>query len=362
MARRDHPPGVPVRDRPGPPRRHPGDAGLADDLTTGTLDLAVTVGFPGDELAPGWTVEARLDGVAEPLRAGGRASIRATLMGWTLDDQRRHVRARPPGCRCPRTRPRPGRRRTAGWRRRSTARSSWHVERARRRALVGRAAAPLPADTSSSATPDGDVVEEADAAGRLPAGRDRRASTCSINGAARLHPRRQPPRLRPAHRPRHLAARRCAPTSSLMKQFGFNAVRTSHYPNDPAFLDLTDELGLYVIDEADIESHAFQSTLCDDPRYLGAVGRPGVADGPARQEPRLGHPLVARQRVRPRRQPRGRRRLAAPLRPDPAAPLRGRDPLRLGERPGRQRPHLPDVPADRGDRRARPVRAASATR
>ena len=53
-----------------------------------------------------------------------------------------------------------------------------------------------------------------------------------------------------------------------MKRHGFNAVRTSHYPNDPAFLDLTDELGLYVIDEADIESHAFQSTLCDDPRYL----------------------------------------------------------------------------------------------
>jgi beta-galactosidase len=53
-----------------------------------------------------------------------------------------------------------------------------------------------------------------------------------------------------------------------MKRFGFNAVRTSHYPNDPAFLDLTDELGLYVIDEADIESHAFQSTICDDPRYL----------------------------------------------------------------------------------------------
>jgi beta-galactosidase/beta-glucuronidase len=53
-----------------------------------------------------------------------------------------------------------------------------------------------------------------------------------------------------------------------MKQFGFNAVRTSHYPNDPAFLDLTDELGLYVVDEADIESHAFWGTLCDDPRYL----------------------------------------------------------------------------------------------
>ena len=55
-----------------------------------------------------------------------------------------------------------------------------------------------------------------------------------------------------------------------MKRFGFNAVRTSHYPNDPAFLDLCDELGLYVIAEADIESHAFIDSLCDDPRYLGA--------------------------------------------------------------------------------------------
>jgi len=55
-----------------------------------------------------------------------------------------------------------------------------------------------------------------------------------------------------------------------MKRFGFNAVRTAHYPNDPAFLDLCDELGMYVIDEADIESHAFLGSLCDDPRYLGA--------------------------------------------------------------------------------------------
>ena len=55
-----------------------------------------------------------------------------------------------------------------------------------------------------------------------------------------------------------------------MKQFGFNAVRTSHYPNDPVFLDLADELGLYVIAEADIESHAFIDRICDDPRYLNA--------------------------------------------------------------------------------------------
>ena len=32
----------------------------------------------------------------------------------------------------------------------------------------------------------------------------------------------------------------------LLRRFGFNAVRTSHYPNDPAFLALADELGVYV--------------------------------------------------------------------------------------------------------------------
>jgi beta-galactosidase len=55
-----------------------------------------------------------------------------------------------------------------------------------------------------------------------------------------------------------------------MKRFGFNAVRTSHYPNDPALLDLADELGLYVVDEADIESHDHAHEIADDPRYLPA--------------------------------------------------------------------------------------------
>ena len=55
-----------------------------------------------------------------------------------------------------------------------------------------------------------------------------------------------------------------------MKRFGFNAVRTSHYPNDPALLDLADELGLYVVDEANIESHDHAHEIADDPRYLGA--------------------------------------------------------------------------------------------
>jgi beta-galactosidase/beta-glucuronidase len=41
----------------------------------------------------------------------------------------------------------------------------------------------------------------------------------------------------------------------LMKRFNFNAVRTSHYPNHPAWYDLCDEYGIYVIDEANIECH-----------------------------------------------------------------------------------------------------------
>ncbi|WP_182199640.1 glycoside hydrolase family 2 TIM barrel-domain containing protein [Paraliobacillus salinarum] len=44
----------------------------------------------------------------------------------------------------------------------------------------------------------------------------------------------------------------------LMKQHNINAVRTAHYPNAPAFYDLCDAYGLYVIDEADLECHGFE--------------------------------------------------------------------------------------------------------
>ncbi|MFM7755600.1 MAG: glycoside hydrolase family 2 TIM barrel-domain containing protein [Actinomycetota bacterium] len=52
-----------------------------------------------------------------------------------------------------------------------------------------------------------------------------------------------------------------------MKRANVNAVRTSHYPNDHRFYDLCDELGLYVVDEANAESHAFNTSLCHDPTY-----------------------------------------------------------------------------------------------
>lgn len=41
----------------------------------------------------------------------------------------------------------------------------------------------------------------------------------------------------------------------LMKEMNVNSVRTAHYPNDPLWYRLCDEYGLYVIDEANIESH-----------------------------------------------------------------------------------------------------------
>ncbi|MGY5052776.1 glycoside hydrolase family 2 TIM barrel-domain containing protein [Streptomyces sp. 900105755] len=56
----------------------------------------------------------------------------------------------------------------------------------------------------------------------------------------------------------------------VLKRFGFNAFRTSHYPNDPALYDLADELGFYVVDEADVESHDHAHEIADDPRYLNA--------------------------------------------------------------------------------------------
>jgi beta-galactosidase len=52
-----------------------------------------------------------------------------------------------------------------------------------------------------------------------------------------------------------------------MRRHNITAVRCSHYPNDPRFLDLCDEIGMYVVDESNIESHAYNTSLCHDARY-----------------------------------------------------------------------------------------------
>ncbi len=62
----------------------------------------------------------------------------------------------------------------------------------------------------------------------------------------------------------------------LMKRFNVNAVRCSHYPNAEAWYDLCDEYGLYVIDEANIEAHAFQHQLCRDQAYASQFLERGI--------------------------------------------------------------------------------------
>ena len=69
---------------------------------------------------------------------------------------------------------------------------------------------------------------------------------------------------------------------TMMKAHNFNAIRTSHYPNSPLFLEMADELGMYVIDESDVEIHGTveiyggdyvktYSLLADDPDWCEAI-------------------------------------------------------------------------------------------
>ena len=55
-----------------------------------------------------------------------------------------------------------------------------------------------------------------------------------------------------------------------IRQFNFNCIRTSHYPNDPYFYDLCDEYGIYVIDEANLETHGLGGKLSNDPLWTHA--------------------------------------------------------------------------------------------
>ena len=62
----------------------------------------------------------------------------------------------------------------------------------------------------------------------------------------------------------------------LMKRHNLNAVRASHYPPHPRFLELCDEYGLYVVDECDLETHGFEpvgwrGNPADDPRWQDAL-------------------------------------------------------------------------------------------
>ena len=240
-------------------------AGLTADLRSGTLELTADVGFAADRLPPGCLVEVDLpDGrtlTAEPGRTAApgwlaagpdRELLDRHILGESLspaeraDEWPRLDRMLEP--------PPEG---SVRWQVELPGIEPWSAER------------PVLHDLGVRLRgPDGEMIERADV--RIGFRRvEIRGLDLLINGRRVLiHGVNR-------HDFDQFTGRVVSPESMradlvAMKQFGFNAVRTSHYPNDPVLLDLADELGLYVIDEADIESHAFQSTLCDDPRYLAA--------------------------------------------------------------------------------------------
>lgn len=87
----------------------------------------------------------------------------------------------------------------------------------------------------------------------------------------------QPVRLRGVNRHEHdpatgraVSYERMVQDIVLMKQANINAVRTSHYPNQTQWYDLCDRYGLYVMDEADIETHGLRGKLASDPSWHAA--------------------------------------------------------------------------------------------
>ncbi len=59
------------------------------------------------------------------------------------------------------------------------------------------------------------------------------------------------------------------------KRNNINAVRTSHYPNDPAWYELCDQFGIYVVDEANLETHwagnSLENVVANDPAWTEAM-------------------------------------------------------------------------------------------
>ena len=220
------------------------DAGLADDLATGTLALTATVGFdgraPAGRVAPGWTVTARLETLGgrrvadlEPPRPGAEA-VPSLLAPYLFEGHVVRLSTTVPDV------------------------ARWSAEEPNLYRVV-----------VTLTDPDGEVAEVvAQRVGfrRVEVG----GNELRING--------QPVLILGVNRHDHDPDRGKAVTVEgmradleLMKRHNVNAVRCSHYPNDHRFLDLCDEYGLYVIDEANVESHAVNTSLCHDPRYRDAI-------------------------------------------------------------------------------------------
>jgi beta-galactosidase len=74
---------------------------------------------------------------------------------------------------------------------------------------------------------------------------------------------------------RHVPRERMLQDVRLLKRHNINAVRTSHYPNDPRWYDLADEYGLWLNDEVDVETHFRENCpsncLADRPEWRAAM-------------------------------------------------------------------------------------------
>jgi len=252
---------------------------LAVDLAGGSLEVRVDVAFAGVPPEAGWSVDAQLDGLTEPLAAavphtgrfeGPRPSRHRreladrAIAGMPLTDEER----------------------TTLWPRLYADLAPANVGQVVLRADVPGVRA-WSAETPvlyplrvALRSPAGEVVEEVEI--RVGFRRVEIEGLDLLVNRRRVFIRGVNRHDFDPHTGRVIARDDMRADLVQMKRFGFNAVRTSHYPNDPAFLDLCDELGLYVIDEADIESHAFIDGICHDPRYLNAwvdrVARMAIRD------------------------------------------------------------------------------------
>jgi beta-galactosidase len=228
------------------------DGALEDDLETGRLDARIEVGF-ADPARPGWRVELQLFDDRDrpvfrrPLSGEVPTVPNAYLFRGHRVDFHEAV-------------PRPRR---------------WSAENpSLYRALV------------SLRDPDGELRE----------------ATCQRIGFRRVEVRErellvngEPVVIKGVNRHEHDDRRGKAVTRDsmiadirLMKQFNFNAVRTAHYPNQSEWYDLCDEYGLYVIDEANVESHAHLRSLSDDPKWGPAI----LARGQRMVERDKNHPSI----------------------------------------------------------------------
>lgn len=209
------------------------DAGLTHDLATGTLRVLSTLGVPeGQPLGDGWTVRASIE------RLDGRPLLRRELaaavphhrwpygfFGYVAEITALVPRVRP-----------------------------WSAEDPRRYRVV--VSLVDPEGRVREAVADTIGFRRVDVTGGRLLVNGRAITICGVNRHDH-HP----------DRGKAVVEQDLREDLVTMKRHNINAVRCSHYPNDPRFLELCDEFGLYVIDEANIESHAYSDWLCRDSRY-----------------------------------------------------------------------------------------------